>query len=143
AYSDHPVVMWPLGVASMPPFPAARFKPASAIEVRVPLSRDIAVLMTWADRDDASQPVLGTPSQAAELNAFTVSQAERQWMHCPGAEPPVTSGRFDPLAYQLDPTYNAEAAINSKRREATGRYLQRTQTKRFLSKVEMPNPGFA
>jgi hypothetical protein len=143
AYSDHPVVMWPLDATAMPPFPVARFKPASAIEVRVPLSPDIAVLMTWADRHDASQPVLGTPSQAAELNAFTVSQAERQWMHRPGAEPTIATGRFDPLACQLDPTYNAVAAISSKRLKAAEGYLRRTHKKRFLSKVEMSDSGFA
>jgi hypothetical protein len=143
AYSDHPVVMWPLDVAAMPPFPVARFKPASAIEVRVPLSSDIALLMTWADRPDASQQVQGTASQAAQLNAFTVSQGERQWMHRPGTEPTIATGRFGPLASQLDPTYDAVVAINSKRREATERYLRRTHMKRFLSKVEMPDLGFA
>jgi hypothetical protein len=52
AYSDHPVVVWPTGIASSTPFEQQHFGPLSAFEVRVPLSPHRALLMNWLDLPD-------------------------------------------------------------------------------------------
>jgi hypothetical protein len=88
AYSDHPVVAWPMAAATATPFPKPELAPMAAIEIRAPLSSRLALLMTWVDKSDDQQPVAARRQHAAELNAFTISQAERQWMHQPGTVPP-------------------------------------------------------
>ena len=47
--------------------------------------------MNWVDLPDAECEL--ETDAAAELNAFTVSQADAEWMHAPGSEPPVATGR--------------------------------------------------
>jgi hypothetical protein len=98
--------------------------------------------MTWQDKPDGARAATGTARQAAEINAFTVTQADRQWMHQPGGEPPKEAGPMSPLAYQIDHAYNTQVATGSTRRRTAERYLQRTHNKRFLRKVEIPDTGF-
>jgi Protein of unknown function (DUF4238) len=52
AVSDHPVVTWPAGVRMTEAFSAHRLGPLGAVEVRVPLSDRMAILMTWQDVPD-------------------------------------------------------------------------------------------
>ena len=69
------------------------------LEIRVPVSPRQAILMTWRDdADDADCVVRGRRDHTANLNAFTVAQAERQWFHQPGASTPIASGRLLPFA---------------------------------------------
>jgi hypothetical protein len=95
------------------------------IEIRLPLSPTRAVLMTWSDHpDDEHVRVRGTRDHAANLNAFTVASAERQWFHRPGASTPLASGALQPLSLQVIPGYTAAAATTSRRRKRTSDYAQ-------------------
>jgi hypothetical protein len=73
-----------------------------ALEIRVPVSPHHAILMTWRDEaDDQDCRVRGTRDHAANLNAFTIAHAERQWFRQPGAPTPTASGRLLPLSTQF------------------------------------------
>jgi hypothetical protein len=137
AYSDHPVVVWPMAEATATPFPKPELAPMAAIEVRAPISPHLALLMTWVDEPDDHQPVAATPQHAAELNAFTISQAERQWMHQPGTVPPVATGTLTPLSREFETSYTVATVEASLRRQAAGCYLHRVRKKRFVSDIEI------
>jgi hypothetical protein len=111
--------------------------PLTAIEVRVPVSPQLGLLMTWVDEPDNPTPVPAEPRHAGELNAFTISQADRQWMHKPGTVPPVGSGVMSPLSREFETSYSIERAEASRRRDAAARYLHRVRNKRFLSDIEI------
>lgn len=50
----------------------------------LPLSPKHAVLMTWSDLpDDENVRLSGTQDHAANLDAFTVASADRQWVLSP------------------------------------------------------------
>jgi hypothetical protein len=74
-YSDQPVVLWPMNVGSSRPFRSPHLGPLTMLEVRVPISPRVAILMNWIDRSDVIGLKLDSRA-AAELNAFTVAQAE-------------------------------------------------------------------
>ena len=131
AYSDHPVVLWPLHPS------AARFSPLDALEVRVPVSPTLAILGAWTDRPDARVAVAATPDVAAQINASTVAQADEQWMHRPGDEPPVAGGEAVPISAAFEPGYGPGAAYASARRAAAARYQRRVRLKKFLSDIEI------
>jgi hypothetical protein len=95
AYSDHPVVLWPSKLSSSRPFQRQGLGPVETLEIRVPIAPDAAILMNWIDLDD-EVGVQMSPPAAGELNAFTVAQAERDWMHQIGQEPEVLKGIFRP-----------------------------------------------
>jgi Protein of unknown function (DUF4238) len=118
ATSDHPLVLWH-GTASRSPQAAeiTQIGILECVEIRLPLSPTHAVLMTWSDApDDEHVRVQGTRDHAANLNAFTVAYADRQWFHRPGPTPPITSGYLRPLSLSLVPSYTATAAAASERR---------------------------
>jgi hypothetical protein len=56
-YSDHPVVVWPMAEARATPFPKPKLAPMAAIEVRAPISPQLALLMTLDRR--ARRPSAG------------------------------------------------------------------------------------
>jgi hypothetical protein len=95
ATSDHPVVVWPLGVsarrAQSTPHGGGLFE---TLEYRVPISPRSSILMTWADEPDAS--AVAYKHDAASLNAFTMGEASPQWFHLPGVSPPVAAGSLTP-----------------------------------------------
>jgi hypothetical protein len=123
ALSDQPVVIWPLDRASAAPSVTPAWGPETALEVRVPVSPRLAIVMTWIDRGDGPLRQ-GRLRQAQALNAFTIAQADRQWMHLPGAEPPVGPGPFEPLSPRLEGGYNARVAQRSTRRAQVARHTQ-------------------
>jgi hypothetical protein len=119
ATSDHPLVLWP-GVASRSPAVAeiTQVGIVECVEFRLPLSPNHAVLMTWSDTpDDEQARVRGTRDHAANLNAFIVASAERQWFHRPATAPPIATGNLRPLSLELVPGYTGHAAAVSQRRE--------------------------
>lgn len=136
AYSDHPVVMWPMDLKKAPALDDQRFGPVSALEVRVPLAPDVALIMDWADRPDQHDISL-SHSAAAELNAFTVAQADREWMHRPGAEPEIASGTLEPLSGLIEPKYDREAMLRSARRARAQQFLASVQGREFVNVVEV------
>jgi hypothetical protein len=118
ATSDHPLVLW-TGAASRSPGVAeiTQIGILECIEFRLPLSPTHAVLMTWSNMfDDEHTRVRGTRDHAANLNAFTVASAERQWFHRLGTSPPIATGHLLPLSLELVPGYTAHAAAVSQRR---------------------------
>jgi hypothetical protein len=119
ATSDQPLVLW-RGSASRSPTSTEITQDGilECIEIRLPLSPNHAVLMTWSDfPDDQHTRVLGTRDHAANLNAFTVASADRQWFHRPGQPPPRASGNLRPLSLELVEGYTEAGANASGRRK--------------------------
>jgi hypothetical protein len=137
AYSDHPVVVWPWEFDRSIPFARPHIDAMSAVEVRIPISPNLAILMTWADLADTPNPIGADARFAGEINAFTTAQADKQWMHQPGAEPPIATGSCTPLSAALEPGYTIERARRSHRRRHVAQYLRRVRKKRFLSNIEI------
>jgi Protein of unknown function (DUF4238) len=73
AYSDQPVVLWPMSVETTRPFARPHLGPLTMLEIRVSIAPDVAILMSWVDLSDVAGLVMKA-QVAAELNAFTVSQ---------------------------------------------------------------------
>lgn len=125
ATSDHPVVVWPITEwARRPEATPMNTGLLRTLELRVPVSSRLAVLMSWLFDEDTAAPIKAVRHHAANFNAFTVAQAERQWFHMPGTSPPVGTGRLLPLAPQLLSGYSAAAAESSPRRVQTAERIQ-------------------
>jgi hypothetical protein len=137
AYSDHPVVVWPCDVEACTPPSEPRFGAMNALEVRAPLSPHLAVLMTWSDGPDVTQRVEAAGSDAEELNAMVIAQADRQWMHRVGVEPPSARGRLLPLSRRFVPGYTAAHLTRSARRTAAQRFIQQAAQKPFVDDIDI------
>jgi Protein of unknown function (DUF4238) len=148
ATSDHPLVLW-VGAASRSPSTSeiTQLGVLECIEIRLPLSPTCAVLMTWVEYpEDEHASVSGTRDHAANLNAFTVVSADRQWFHRPGRAPPRASGNLRPLSLQLVPGYTAAAAAASRRRKQVAEFAEKRAGKDFRDRevdivtVSRPRP---
>jgi hypothetical protein len=137
AVSDHPVVTWPADVRMTEAFNVPRLGPLGAVEVRVPLSDRMAVLMTWQDVPDKRTPVAADVRLAGELNAFVVAQADRHWMHRPGREPVVLPGQFGPLYRSFELGCSALSLEASRRRAHAVGFLERVRDDDFLGEIEI------
>jgi uncharacterized protein DUF4238 len=128
ATSDHPVITWPLGVGSRSPRKSENFVEAGLVktlEARFPVSSQHALLMTWSDGPDDYAPILvGSKEAAANINAFTVAEAEHQWFHKPGCPAPRGTGKLLPLGPRLLDEYTAMSALTSHRRNLAHRRIQ-------------------
>lgn len=124
ATSDHPVVVWPLEPRARAPEPP-RFRAGllPTLEVRVPLSPHLALLMTWRPADEPNV-VQGRAHHAKNINAFTVAQAERQWFHQPGTSPPLAGGRLLAISPEIHSDYSHEDASQSPLRAEVSRRIQ-------------------
>jgi hypothetical protein len=136
AYSDHPVTMWPMDLEATQAPGAQQFGPLSALEVRFPLAPDVALLLDWVDRSDRHE-ISFEISAASEFNAFTVAQADREWMHRPGAEPDVADGTLEPLSRIVEPAYDRSALLRSARRSRAQQFLASVQGRQFVDTVEV------
>ncbi len=136
AYSDHPVVVWPMDVTRSAPFARQGLGPLTALEIRVPISPSAAILMTWVDRSDDTHVSLSAEA-AAELNAFTVAQADRQWMHSPSSEPEAPKGVFEPISRLVEPLYDRAAMLRSARRARGLEFVERVKNRRHVHDVEV------
>lgn len=139
AYSDQPVVVWPRFYDQLLPPDRPQFGPLTAIEAAMPLAPDLALLMTWEDRPDPLAAIDMPPEFAGQLNGFVIAQADRQWMHRPGARVPRRRGLIAPLSRQLNPSYTAQSVEDSHRRAQTQRFLYRVRDKRTLAKFNIVN----
>lgn len=137
SFSDHPVVVWPMQLERTEPFSRQGLGPLGAIEVRVPLSPQLAVLMTWVDLPDPATPARMSQRVAEELNAFTIGQADRQWMHRPGDEPPVATGSMLPLSRIYERGYSSDLVLASQRRLAAQQFLERVQGRQHIDNIEL------
>jgi hypothetical protein len=126
ATSDHPIVLWPRDArARGPEATPMNLGVLETLEVRVPMSPKLAILMTWGDWLDTGEArVNGARHHAEGLNAFTIAEADRQWFHWPTKVPPVGSGSFLPLSVQLLANYDAQAAATSRRRATISAQIQ-------------------
>jgi Protein of unknown function (DUF4238) len=124
ALSDQPVVIWPLERGRADASVAQAWGPGGALEVRVPVSPSLAIVMAWFDEGDGPRKV-GRKGPAKALNAFTVAQADRQWMHRPGCPPLIRQGTFEPLSPRLNRGYTAQSAQLSRRRAEATRLAER------------------
>lgn len=136
AYSDHPVVLWPMNVERTRPFRRQILGPLTMLEIRVPIAPDTAILMNWIDRSD-EVGILMKRRAAVELNAFTVAQADTEWMHRPGSEPEIADDIFSPLSRFVDPSYDRRAAARSARRAHAGKFNQRAKKRRWVNELEV------
>jgi Protein of unknown function (DUF4238) len=136
AYSDHPVVLWPMNVKRTRPFSRQGLGPLTMLEIRVPIAPDAAILMNWIDRSDE----VGVPmnrNAAAELNAFTVAQADKEWMHQAGSEPEIAEGIFAPLSRLIDPSYDRAAAERSVRRAHADKFHKRAAKRQWVNELDV------
>jgi hypothetical protein len=128
ATSDHPFVIWKLGLSSRQPKKSEDFFESgflNTLEARFPVSASRVLLMTWADAPDSeAQRVVGNKEIAGNLNAFTVAEAEHQWFHMPRTRVPAASGQLLPLAPRVLHGYSADVARTSRRRSATSQGIQ-------------------
>lgn len=125
AISDHPVVAWPIAESYRRPEPnRAGVGALNFLEVRVSIAPRLAIIMTWQDLSDGDRPIAGSEEIAANINAFMVANAERQWMHAPGVTVPIASGYLDPIAPQLIPEYGREEAESSNIRKTVSENVQ-------------------
>jgi hypothetical protein len=136
--SDHPVVGWHSKADARRPEPNAPGVGAlNFLEVRVPISPRLALLMTWQDLPDAEESIPGTEAVAANCNAFTIANAERQWMHQPGSTPPVARGYLPPVAPVLIPGYGRGEVEASEVRRAVSANLQPKLGENFGNTAEI------
>jgi hypothetical protein len=123
--SDDPVVFWPAGEGRRRPGPPP-FETGMLIttEAFVPVAPDLAILGTWLDRPDDHAPRPGKRHHAKAINAFVIAQADTQWFHRPGTEPPVGVGLLPPLSIDFHPRYSVADVASSHRRAETANGLQ-------------------
>jgi Protein of unknown function (DUF4238) len=138
AYSDQPVVLWPvrrLVVDDRPKQPT--LGPLTALEIRIPISPTQILLMTWDDASDDEMPVAVPTLYAAETNALVIAQADEQWMHRPGEEPPVAGHLLRPISGTLDPSYDHNVVQRSQRRRTAARHFDRVADRQFVNTVQL------
>jgi len=138
AYCDQPVVVWPLGVERIGARPTQpTLGPLNALEIRVPLAPDLLLLMTWEDADDLATPRPAPSSFAADTNSLVIAQADKQWMHRPGAEPPISTGTLTPISRALNPLNGPAQATLSIRRATVAKELDRVVDRTWLNTVKI------
>jgi len=94
----------------------------NTLEIRFPATSHHALLLTWLDLPDEDAPrVAGSKQDAANLNAFTIAEAERQWVHHPGVSVPRTSGQLLAISPDRARGYDSTIARASRRRNETDR----------------------
>jgi Protein of unknown function (DUF4238) len=126
AISDHPVIAWPLDSEYRRPEPTpAGLGVRNFLEVRAPISPTLALLMTWQDLPDVAEPIAGSEEIAANINAFTIANADRQWMQMPGGDVPTATAFLDPIAVELVVGYGRPEVEASGTRQKVTELLQR------------------
>jgi hypothetical protein len=129
AISDHPVTAWPLDEEYRRPEPTPTgMGILNFLEARVPISPTLALLMTWQDQPDTPDIVAGSEEIAANINAFTIANADPQWMHMPGKRVPIAKEKdyLDPVSAELIPGYGrAEAEASGIRQQVTDQLHKR------------------
>lgn len=118
ATSDEPVVIWPADVTARNPADIAPgFELQPLLEVRTPVSPSLAIVMTWVC--DGDERFRGDRDLAANLNALTIGQADRQWFHLPGVDDiPIAVGALRPVSPHLLPGYGRLVVEHSRLRKA-------------------------
>jgi hypothetical protein len=137
-FSDHPVVLWPFRLDKTQPFSVQRLGPLETTEIRVPLGPSVGLLMNWIDRPD-DDGMEANASVAAEFNAFTVSQADPEWMHRPGREPMIPWRKFSPLSRLIDESYDSGATLRTTRHARAEAFQRSVLYKKFVQVIPASN----
>ncbi len=127
ATSDQPVMVFPLLEVGHS-VPIAPLPPSGLIdteEIRMPVGPHHALVLTWPNQPDETEPVAGTDEIASELNRAVIAQADREWFHRPGRRP-TTLRPYDfgarhctPVGRLILSDYDAQVAAISPRRQHT------------------------
>jgi hypothetical protein len=142
ALSDHPIVIWPAGVERAKPFDTPRSGPLQALEIRVPVSPRMAILMNWIDEPDLDARDRSASDRVArEVNAFVISQCASQWMSLPGHDPKFDVGECSPLSRYVDLAYGAPAMQRSRRHGFVEQWYERTKRRTFTQAFEVYDPA--
>jgi hypothetical protein len=143
AYSDQPVVLWPLGTLVIDARPTQpRLGAIGALEIRLPISPHHLLLLSWEDARDQLHGVPAPRVLAAETNALVIAQADKQWMHQPQCEPPIAKHLLRPAASSIEPSYDAAAANQSWRRAQAQRFYARVEGRAFVNDIQIvTEPG--
>lgn len=142
AYSDHPVVVVPSGKPMSEPADRQDLGPLSAVEIRVPISPSRAILMNWIARADPEGEIWLGRDAAAELNAFTIAQAEEEWMHMPNHEPPIAQGPFEPVSRFIQAGYDEGAMSTSVRHEFAIEWIEKNQGRNWINDLQLADIRF-
>lgn len=118
------------------PFRRQGLGPLTMLEIRVPIAPDAAILMNWIDQSDQVDVSMKRRA-AAELNAFTVAQVEKEWMHPPGGEPEIADDVFAPLSRLIDPTYDRSVAEGSARRAHAEGFRKRSSKRKWVNELDV------
>lgn len=125
ALSDHPVIDWPIDAEyRRPESSRVGVGALNFLEVRIPVAPSLAILMSWSDQPGLTARTIAAKQIAANLNAFSIANAERQWFKQPGSSVPTATGYLDPIAPTLLPGYGREVAQASTLREAVSENVQ-------------------
>jgi hypothetical protein len=125
ATSDQPVHVWPMERSrSKPQVGRIDAGLLTALEVRLPLTPRLALLMTWLPAEDPPEPVKGLRHHPKNINAFTVVEADRHWFYYPETRPPVGDATYLPISGDLHRGYDAQAAWRSPLRAEVSRLTQ-------------------
>ena len=109
--SDHPLVLWPLDAGARAPQVTPPIGFMETLEIRLPISPRLVLLMTWADiENDNERKVRGARHHAKNINAFTREEAEQR-CRLPGHYPAVRGRR--PAPADLN---RAASGLQSERR---------------------------
>jgi hypothetical protein len=115
--SDQPVVVWPLSRGRAKPCPnELNTGVTDTLEVFVPITPGLLLMMTWLDGPDRPDVISGAGRHISTANAFVVANADVQWFHELGVEPWLAAGARDPLSTNLIPNYDVDVASGSTRR---------------------------
>lgn len=138
AYSDHPVVAWPANVQETEPFKHQILGPHTAIELRLPLSPTLGLLATWTDLPDRFG-VPGDADAAGQFNAFTIGQAEQEWMHSPVREPDIASGPLRRLSRRFEDGYGLQQMVASRRNQFSNAFIAEHEGRRYVNEQKALN----
>lgn len=113
---------------------------ANAAEFRFPLSPRHALLLAWADKDDAR--LHGSPQHARIINHSVKDQADVHWFCPPTASPSHGFGDLTPLTFGLIDGYDWSALERSRRRQRilgeVSRWIETQEPVREISVVTAP-----
>lgn len=129
--SDQPVVMLPLRGGVVSPassVPASGFR--DLMEAFFTLDPRRLLLLTWAEVPDTVQPRSGSYRQACSVNCAVRVQSLNEWVSRPGSTPPfhappILEPSIYPIATELLPGYDVQAAANSRRRAAANQLMEK------------------
>ena len=115
--SDQPVVVWPQSRGRARPCPNdLNAGVTETLEVFVPITPGLLLLMTWLGGPDQPDVVKGAGRHIATTNAFVVANADAQWFHDVGVEPWLAAVARDPLSAELIVGYDVDVARTATRR---------------------------